>query len=511
MFPSKISEYKVVGKLGSGAFGTVNEVEVSGQRYALKIQPPYEWEFGLSGAGLIEVDTMTRLDHPNILKALHVFVDNGEGKVIGGTEVLPKVPKICYVSEKAEGDLFTIREKGISSSDWFVETLFQAFCSVEFMHSHGMIHGDIKPHNYLVFPEGKEGSLNPKGQNAVLNTLRLADFGLVQRTIAAKKFANPQIVQFRAPEIMERQKDYTTKIDIWSLGVMIYYILFNSFQLFPPDVEEKNVPQILEEELEGEDLLDAVRHIFEKAGILWMAGDLKSEEKKSQKILGDKYPLALDLMRKCLVMKPENRITAQDALSHPLFIGKIPLSPRRKQSLKGTKLKCPEGRIREINTEILEIHKVFSNVLVLEIVSESGRVLAIDLFERISWAYDLDKLDITIKEKNALAFICFFLANTFEHDVPDKRFVERILKYAKLGVSLETLECLEEIIVEDLGFCLYPENLATTLRVGTTNPLCKENLKKIVDLITNIRKKSQDTQRKYQERRYKELCVQIPS
>src|SRR5579883_305443 len=91
MFPSKISEYKVVSKLGQGAFGLVNEVEVEGKRYALKIQPPYEWEFGMGGASLIEVDTMTRLDHPGVLKVLHAFVEEEDNKYASG-EVL-RVPK----------------------------------------------------------------------------------------------------------------------------------------------------------------------------------------------------------------------------------------------------------------------------------------------------------------------------------------------------------------------------------------------------------------------------------
>ena len=38
--------------------------------------------------------------------------------------------------------------------------------------------------------------------------------------------------------------------------------------------------------------------------------------------MGKKYPQFLDLMTSCLVISPQRRITAAEALQHPFFSGK---------------------------------------------------------------------------------------------------------------------------------------------------------------------------------------------
>lgn len=43
---------------------------------------------------------------------------------------------------------------------------------------------------------------------------------------------------------------------------------------------------------------------------------------ETQELIGEKYPQFLDLMTSCLVISPQRRITASEALQHPFFTGK---------------------------------------------------------------------------------------------------------------------------------------------------------------------------------------------
>ena len=75
---------------------------------------------------------------------------------------------------------------------------------LNYLHQNNIIHKDIKLQN-IIKADG---------------ILKIADFGLSERngkmgkSICGTKF-------YLAPEIME-QKDYNEKVDIWSMGVMIY-------------------------------------------------------------------------------------------------------------------------------------------------------------------------------------------------------------------------------------------------------------------------------------------------
>lgn len=81
------------------------------------------------------------------------------------------------------------------------------------MHKQGFIHRDIKPSNILL------------GNNGVL---KLADFGL------SKSITYPHVKQmtkevqtlwYRSPEVMLGNVYYTTAIDVWSVGAVIYEML----------------------------------------------------------------------------------------------------------------------------------------------------------------------------------------------------------------------------------------------------------------------------------------------
>ena len=84
---------------------------------------------------------------------------------------------------------------------------------VAFLHQHTIIHADIKPENILL--------------SATTNSyhLKLADFGLSQYETGQDKSLDVQTFWYRAPEIWNRTRRYTSAVDMWSVGLILRELL----------------------------------------------------------------------------------------------------------------------------------------------------------------------------------------------------------------------------------------------------------------------------------------------
>ena len=104
----------------------------------------------------------------------------------------------------------------------FTEQLLQA---TAFMHSKGFIHRDIKSHNIVL---GEPGSRTINGQPRQFErVLKLADFGLSRLMCFPPKPMTKEIatLNWRAPEVMLDNMQYSQSVDMWSIGVVIYEML----------------------------------------------------------------------------------------------------------------------------------------------------------------------------------------------------------------------------------------------------------------------------------------------
>jgi len=259
--------YEMMDEIGVGKFGLVKlgVHKNTKKRVAIKIMK--KEDMNNSDIELVkgELDIMMMCAHPNIVKLLDHFEN---------------MDFIFIVMEHLSGgDLGTFLEKRKCkvSEALMSNIMFQMANALEYLHRYGIVHRDLKPENIML----QSVSENP--------IIKIMDFGLSKIMGPSEKAADGYgTLTYVAPEVLVRQP-YNKQIDIWSLGVMIFYGLTGTLPFDDPsDNEEKIAKMIVFQPVE-----------FKKS--LW-AG--KSEE-------------VIDIIKACLTKKPEERLDTKKFLQHP--------------------------------------------------------------------------------------------------------------------------------------------------------------------------------------------------
>lgn len=209
-----------------------------------------------------EVNILTKLDHPNIVKYYETYIDEKYiylvMEYIGGGELFDKIAK-------QENQVFSEQD-----ASQYMKKLFSA---LSHMHAQGVVHRDIKPENIMLAKNGE---------------LKLIDFGLSKRTQGNKKMKTiAGTPYYMAPEVLDGQ--YDSKCDTWSIGVLLY--VFMSGYL-PFQGENRN-------------------EVFSKI----QNGKFHFKHQEFEVA----SPEVIDLIKKLLIVDPKKRLTAGEALKHPWF------------------------------------------------------------------------------------------------------------------------------------------------------------------------------------------------
>ncbi len=212
------NRYRVLRKLGHGGMGAVHLVQDAWKEdrlLALKRVRKDRLDARTISILRNEFLALAPLHHPNLAQVYDFEVDLQTQDYFFTSEYVDGAQLL-----RAARDFRICREKDFHR---LLDFLVQTLRALEFIHSRGLVHGDIKPENILIcgslceYRDEKSRIVEPPP------IVKMIDFGLTKRE---KEFGGKRIVgttYYIAPEtILGSQVDRRT--DLYSLGVVLYHM-----------------------------------------------------------------------------------------------------------------------------------------------------------------------------------------------------------------------------------------------------------------------------------------------
>jgi serine/threonine protein kinase len=203
-FPITFGKYIAHGKLGTGSTCIVAEAidGDTGAIYAVKIiATGASMSMTLKDAIERELQALSRLDHPNIIRLI---------------DVIRTPDRIFVVMEHCDGGtlLDHILSDGFKSMREMKRIFRAVIRGVSYLHSQGISHGDSKPDNIVLTKNGG---------------VKLIDYGHCKETLLGFDSDKSGTVQYASPELLRSGVYNTRKADSWSLGILLFVMSTKTF------------------------------------------------------------------------------------------------------------------------------------------------------------------------------------------------------------------------------------------------------------------------------------------
>jgi len=256
-------DFEVLALIGKGNFGKVYQVRKkdTGEIYALKILYKQNIiESNETAHTMSERSILQRIRHPFLVNLYYSFQTED---------------KLFLVMDFVNGGelFFHLQQEDCFSEERARFYAAEILLGLEHLHENGIIYRDLKLENLLLTPDGH---------------IKITDFGLSKEGMhsdaeSTKTFCGTP--EYMAPEMLTG-KGYTTAVDWWSFGSLLYEMLSGLPPFFSQDVQVM-YRRIIKEELSFSDVF--------------------SED-------------AMDLLEKLLAKDPAQRLTDTKVMkAHPFF------------------------------------------------------------------------------------------------------------------------------------------------------------------------------------------------
>ncbi len=195
-----VGRYRILERIGAGGMGKVYLADdsESGRRVAVKTV-----DQKLVSAKLIkkEIETLSILEHDFVIRLFDAFKYHDD---------------FCIVTEYVEGGtLYERLQSGLLDFESVQKYAHQILDALDYIHSQGIIHSDLKPHNIIIDSR---------------DNVKVIDFGIA-RTASAEIAADIKQIRgtlrYMSPEQIDR-KPHDIRSDLFSFGIILYEICTGS-------------------------------------------------------------------------------------------------------------------------------------------------------------------------------------------------------------------------------------------------------------------------------------------
>ena len=258
--------YEFISMLGNGSFGKVrlyrdkNYKELLFAIKTLKKEGISSYHFK---ALKKEVDILSNMDHPNIVKYFGIFEDDHFIHIV-----------MEYLKGHDLSKMISLKNYTDFGENQIGQIIHQLLKALSFIHSKKIIHRDIKPENIL-FSDKRN-----------LFSLKLIDFGLATFSEQEKKTVGTPL--YMSPEMIDGNGTYVS--DIWSVGVIVYQMLTGKL---PFQGDDKDNNELLYQNIKKE------KYNLENLNEIDCSQDIK------------------DFIEKALQKDIKLRMNVEEALNHP--------------------------------------------------------------------------------------------------------------------------------------------------------------------------------------------------
>jgi serine/threonine-protein kinase len=197
-----LGKYRIIKRLSSGPRADVYSAydTIHGVRVALKIANPDIVEDDFLDEFRHEARLSSKMEHPNILPVQNAsFIDD-----------------YFVIAMRLGIETLADRMSRRMSNKLAMDFTIQAVAAVAHAHSNKIIHCDVKPENFILFPG---------------NRLRLSDFGFSKVALRTIKASGSGTLGYLAPEQALGRPMFQS--DVFALGLVIYQMFSGQLPDYP--------------------------------------------------------------------------------------------------------------------------------------------------------------------------------------------------------------------------------------------------------------------------------------